>query len=85
METGLGHTEWVQWTLAGNVDDFYADLRWDGWQELASTLAPGQGFSAYAPPFTAEGRANGVSRKAIPLLEVYGVTREYARQVNGGG
>jgi hypothetical protein len=54
--TEMGHSEWVHWTLAGDLESYYAHLRWPGWEEDAAALAPDQGFKVDPPPFTREGR-----------------------------
>jgi hypothetical protein len=77
----MGHSAWVQWTLDGPLDTFYADLRWAGWREQAAVLAPGQGIAAYPPPFAVEGRGADVTRRPVPLREVWGVLLSASRQV----
>ena len=52
----MGHSEWVHWTLAGDVASFYEHLRWPGWEEESAALKPDQGFKVDPPPFTREGR-----------------------------
>ena len=49
VETELGHAAWVHWTLMGDVDGFYADMREDGWEAHTATLTPEQGISASGP------------------------------------
>ena len=34
----MGHSEWVHWTLAGDVASFYEHLRWPGWEEESAAL-----------------------------------------------
>ena len=74
MPTELGHSAFVRWSVGGDVHGFYEDLRWPGWNEDVRALGPGQGFGAYPPPWTVEGRrGQSVSRRPVPLLEAYGV------------
>ena len=40
----MGHSEWVHWTLAGDLESFYADLRWPGWEDESAALAPDHGL-----------------------------------------
>jgi hypothetical protein len=49
LETEMGHAAWVHWTLMGDVDGFYADMRADGWEAQTATLAPDQGLSSSGP------------------------------------
>jgi hypothetical protein len=46
----------VHWTLAGDIADFYADLRWPGWEDESGALEPDQGLAIDPAPFTRAGR-----------------------------
>jgi hypothetical protein len=76
----MGHSAWVRWALGGAVGEFYAD-RWSGWRADVAGLEPGQGISTFPPPYTREGRAEGVSRRPVPLWELWGVLLSTARQL----
>ncbi len=47
QDTRLGYSQFVHWTLHGDVETFYGDLRPSGWQESVSTLAPDEGLSIH--------------------------------------
>ena len=49
METEMGHAAWVHWTLMGDVEGFYADMREPGWEAQSAALGPDQGLSAKGP------------------------------------
>jgi hypothetical protein len=70
---GFGHFDFLQWALAhtDNVDGFYRQWRWEGWQSDVEGLAPDVGMSLSPPPWSREGHdiAN-VSRRAVPMVEV---------------
>ena len=59
METEMGHAAWVHWTLMGDVEGFYADMREPGWEAESAALTPDQGLSTSgpAPMSAAVGRA----------------------------
>lgn len=79
---GTGHTGFVHFTLSGGLDDFYASLRWPGWEDEVSALDPSLGLSLYPPPFTKEGAdIASVSRRSVPLAEVVGYYADMAHQV----
>ena len=68
----MGHSEWVHWTLAGDLESFYAHLRWPGWEEESAALAPDQGLKIDPPPFTREGRSiAAASRTPAPMTELW--------------
>lgn len=79
---GVGHTAFVNWALAGGLNDFYADLRWAGWEREVAALRLDQGLSIYPPPFTTEGRDLGsTSRRPVPLTELTDFYADMARQL----
>ena len=49
LETEMGHAAWVHWTLMGDLDGFYADMREPGWEAQTATLTPDQGISKSGP------------------------------------
>jgi hypothetical protein len=76
------YSDFVHWALTGDVDRFYAELRWAGWRDELAGASPDLGFALYPPPFTKEGRplAN-VSRRLVPMRELWVVQQEYVRQL----
>ena len=81
--TGKGHSAIVEFLLSGGVAEFYADLRWPGWEADSEGLAVDQGLSAYPFAWSREGRGPNVSRRAAPLHEIIAVAEEAARQLRG--
>ncbi|ABB11945.1 DUF2625 domain-containing protein [Burkholderia lata] len=67
----IGYSDFVQWSLSENLDDFYASLRWPGWQAEVQHLATDQGFSFYPFLWTKEGSVEHSSRKAVSVSELY--------------
>jgi len=73
MDCEQGYSGWLCGMLEGGLADFYAELRWDGWEDEVAALAPDQGISIVPPPWTEEGKNIGkASRRAVPLMEVVG-------------
>ena len=70
--TEMGHSEWVHWTLAGDLEAFYTTLRWPGWEVESAALAHDQGLKIDPPPFTREGRSiAAASRKATAMTKLW--------------
>ncbi|MFF1649122.1 DUF2625 family protein [Streptomyces sp. NPDC058240] len=82
---GVGHSTWLTWLASGALDDFYAGLRWPGWQDEVRALSGAQGLSLFPPLWSAEARENisGTSRRAVPMRELLGIARESSRQFDG--
>jgi hypothetical protein len=84
MGTEMGHSEWVHWTLAGDLESFYADLRWPGWEDESAALAPDHGLAIDPPPFTREGRAIAdAAHRPAPMAELWDRQHAYIREFIG--
>jgi hypothetical protein len=79
----MGHSALVHWAMTGDLDEFYAELRWPGWQDDVAGLAPDRGFSVY-PPLWAQGPPIGErTRGEAPMTELWGFHNELASQLSG--
>ena len=78
----VGHGAFVQWALEGGTTDFYADLRWPGWEQDVAAVRLDQGLAAWPPPWTVEGQGPDVSRRVVPFAELVGFLDDAARQLN---
>jgi hypothetical protein len=82
--TEMGHSQWVHWTLTGDLETFYANLRWPGWEKETAPLTIDVGLTLYPPPFTREGHPIAeVKRGPAPTGELWQVQQEYIRQLMG--
>lgn len=82
---GVGHSTWLAWLVSGALDEFYADLRWPGWEEEVRALNSNQGLSVFPPLWSAEARQDisATSRRAVPMRELLGVARDSCPQFDG--
>ncbi|MFC9669662.1 MULTISPECIES: DUF2625 domain-containing protein [unclassified Streptomyces] len=82
---GVGHSAWLTWLASGALDEFYADLRWPGWQGEVRALNSDQGLALFPPLWSAEARqdVSATSRRAVPMAELLGVARDSCRQFDG--
>lgn len=77
-----GHAGFVAAVLAGGLTDFYAELRWPGWERDVEGLGADEGVAVYPPPFTEQGRDIAASsRRPVPLSELLGFYDEAAAQL----
>jgi Protein of unknown function DUF2625 len=82
VELGAGHAGFLAAALAGGLNDFYAELRWPGWEQEVDGLGAGEGVAVYPPPFTEQGRdIAAASRRPVPLAELLGFYDEVAAQL----
>lgn len=83
---GLAHTAFIQWVLSGGSSDFYADLRWPGWETEVSSTPLQNGISVYPFLWTEQGRNIAYSsRKAVPFTEILDLNQKLARDINESG
>lgn len=79
---GIGHTAFIDAFLHGAGTEFFASLRWEGWQGDVATLSPDEGMSMMPPPFTAEGAdTEAATRRPVPFAELLAFYDDMARQL----
>ena len=82
-DLGIGHGQFVFSAIEGDLAEAFADLRWPGWEDEVSALAPGQGIALYPPPFSEEGSDIGtVHRRPVPMEELVLFYADAAAQLN---
>jgi hypothetical protein len=70
-KTGVGYSDFVCWSLSGDLEGFYQDYRWPGWQVEVQRLAGDQGWSIYPFPCTSGPPFGERHRGIVPLDELY--------------
>ncbi|HWB77552.1 MAG TPA: DUF2625 family protein [Nannocystaceae bacterium] len=82
LDCEKGYSEWAHFCMSANVEQFYADLRWDGWEAEVARLPDGAGIHVHPPLFTAESKPlEDASRRAVPMLELLRMNLDFARQL----
>ena len=80
----FGYTDFVHWTLTSGLDDFYAELRWDGWQQEVAATPLTSGLSVVPPLCNQESKpVAGTSRHPVPWHEVVILLDDLAAQLAG--
>ena len=78
-----GYSEFFNWTLQGNVHQFYEPFYWKGWREEVTKLRGNQAFSFFPFLWTKEGKQiETLSRKVVPMEESYRLTMDMQRQLS---
>lgn len=79
--TNLGYTEFLNFAFNGDLDLFYKDLRWEGWQEEVKSLNGATGISIF-PFLSSSGKPiERRSKKAVPILELLDLHLDIQRQL----
>src|SRR3712207_110631 len=80
-----GYSDWLEFVLTGDLERFYADLRWPGWEAEARALAPDRGLMFHPPLFTKEGKDRAAAHRGdVPMTELWDVWHEFRRQLGAG-
>lgn len=67
-----GYTDFLNWTLFGDLAAYYESMRWPGWEQEASAVGGDQALSIYPFLWSKEGKdVARCSRRPVPVSEVY--------------
>lgn len=68
----IGFSQFLVWALSGKLAEFYASMRWDGWEAEVEPLSGDQAMHVY-PPLWAKGPpVKERSRRPVPVAELWG-------------
>ncbi len=68
----ISYSDFIDFCLVGNMDQFYNGLRWADWKNDMAQVDGNKGFSIYPYPWTREGKdIKNDSKKAVPIQELY--------------
>jgi len=73
----------VAFLLAGDLEKFYGEFRWPGWEKEVAALSPDRGYSFYPPLFAKAEDGEARSRKDVPMVELLGLNLEFMAQLSG--
>lgn len=76
----IGYSDFVQWALSERLTDFYADLRWQGWEQDVLALAPDQGLGFYPFLWTLQGSVATSDRRPLPMSEIYAFNTQFGQE-----
>jgi hypothetical protein len=78
----VGYSDFLQWTLRGNLEKFFEEQRWPGWPAEISALSGDQALSIY-PFLWAEGPPIAERKRGpVPMSEVFEFQFDMQRQMN---
>ena len=78
----IGYTEFINFCLVGDMNQFYSGMRWDNWENDAKNISGTSGFHIFPPLWTKEGKdINKDSRKLVPVQELYDFTIDAMTQL----
>jgi hypothetical protein len=79
----IGYSDFLYWTLTGDLDEFYELFRWKNWEIDIQQGNGNQVFSFVPFLWTKEGKdIEKVDRKLVPIEENYSLTLDLIKQLN---
>lgn len=78
---GVTYSRFLRWALGPKLDEFYGELRWDGWGKDVAKLHGDRTYAFY-PPLWAKGGGQDISeRRSVKIWEVYRMKMEAQSQL----
>lgn len=78
----MTYTEFLQFCLNGDLDEFYKDRRWTTWKDEVAKLDGNNVFSFYPFLWSKEGRdINKNTRNVVPVEEQYHFNLDMRKQL----
>lgn len=78
----LTYTDFLNFCLNGDLDEFYKDYRWINWRDEVARLDGNKVYNFYPPLWTKEGKDfTKHSRKQIPVEEQYSLNLSMRKQL----
>jgi hypothetical protein len=78
----MGYSQFVYWCLTGDTAKYYADYRWNGWQEDVKNLPGDKVFAFYPFLWVTADSLESRHRGAVSVAEQYDVQLDIARQLS---
>jgi hypothetical protein len=81
-DLNMTYSDFLSFCFNGDLDGFYGDYRWKGWQKEVAALHGDQVYNYYPPLWTKDGKniTNG-TRKAVPAEEQFSLNLDFRKQM----
>ncbi|MCQ4212327.1 DUF2625 family protein [Streptomyces longispororuber] len=79
----VGYGAWLTWALSDRLAQFYAGLRWPGWEEETANLTVAQGITVQPFLWSKEAQEDlaATSRAPAPMTEILTMNQDFCRQM----
>lgn len=85
-ETGFSYSDFLTFCFSGDLQQYYEGLRWTGWESEIQGLSGDKGLMCYPFLWTEQGKnINEVHRGEVPVSELWFLSQDFKRQLDGGG
>lgn len=80
----ISYTEFLLFCFEGKLDQFYEDVRWNGWRNDVKELGADYAYTFYPFLWTEEGQdVNKVNRAVVSMEEAYNFNLDMKEQMEG--
>jgi hypothetical protein len=81
--TNKTYSDFLLFCFSGDVQSYYSNLRWKGWEQEVSTLTGSQGLACYPFLFTREGKnVARDKRRVVPIKELWVFGQDMQQQLD---
>lgn len=81
-QVAASYSELLRWAATGDLDEFYRDSRWPGWEREVAALTGDQGLWIYPPLFIKSGGSVGDrARGPVPMTDLWQLQYDLGKQL----
>ncbi|PCJ63629.1 MAG: hypothetical protein COA58_15950 [Bacteroidetes bacterium] len=77
----IGYSDFIWWAFSGDLSEFYKNVRWTNWEKEVTEINGSQVYSFYPFLWTKHENINDLSRKAVPISEIWELHQKFAEQL----
>ncbi|PHN93602.1 hypothetical protein CSC80_11845 [Maribacter sp. 6B07] len=80
----VGYSDFLCWTFTSDLSLFYSNTRWTGWKKQIAEINGNQCISYYPFLWTKHKNINDLTRKIVPISEIWTFQQDALQQFNNG-
>ncbi|MDO3410865.1 DUF2625 family protein [Saccharibacillus sp. CPCC 101409] len=88
-DTEKSYTDFLDWALGGDLEQYYSTFRWNGWEQTAEALEGDRALLIYPFLWSEEGRdVEKADKNPVPATELWDMQQDMRSQLrleSGGG
>ena len=78
----MQYSEFIAWTIQGNIDEFYSTMRWSTWKEDCKNIEFNDSILIYPFLWSNEIQLEKADKKIVPSEELLKINQEYSKKFN---
>lgn len=78
----MKYSEFIDWVVQGNIDDFYSTMRWSTWKEEAKNIKFNEAILVYPFLWSNEIKIEKADKKVVPVEELLRINQEFSKKFN---